>query len=74
MTPFLPISADDIAENAIGAWEAGASVLHLHGRNPDDGKRTADPDGFMAFLPRIIATPYEARELFELKGPDRVAF
>ncbi len=53
MSPYLPITPDQIAEQAIGAAEAGASVLHLHARNPDDGRPTADPDVFFEFLPRI---------------------
>ena len=52
MSPHLPITPDDIAEASIGAWEAGASIIHLHARNPD-GSPTPDPDVFMQFLPRI---------------------
>ena len=52
MSPHLPISPDEIAEASIGAWEAGASIIHLHARNPD-GSPTPDPDVFMEFLPRI---------------------
>src|SRR5271163_2732188 len=53
MTPHLPITPDQIAEQAIGAWEAGASILHLHARNPSDGRPTPDPAVFMQFLSRI---------------------
>ena len=53
MTPYLPITPDQVAEQAIGAWEAGASILHLHARNPSDGRPTPDPAVFMEFLPRI---------------------
>jgi uncharacterized protein (DUF849 family) len=53
MTPHLPITADQIAENAIGAAEAGAAVIHLHARDPKTGRPTPDPEAFMAFLPRI---------------------
>jgi len=53
MTPYLPITPNEIAEGAIGAWEAGASILHLHARNPSDGRPTPDPAVFMEFLPRI---------------------
>lgn len=52
MSPHLPISPDEIAEASIGAWEAGASIIHLHARNPD-GSPTPDPNVFMEFLPRI---------------------
>ena len=53
MSPHLPITPDEIAEQAIGAAEAGASILHLHARNPVDGSPTPDPAVFMEFLPRI---------------------
>jgi uncharacterized protein (DUF849 family) len=52
MSPHLPISPDEIAEASIGAWEAGASIIHLHARNPD-GSPTPDPAVFNEFLPRI---------------------
>ncbi|MCR9120985.1 MAG: 3-keto-5-aminohexanoate cleavage protein [Phyllobacteriaceae bacterium] len=53
MSDALPYTADDIASQAIAAAEAGASVLHLHARNPGDGSVSIDPDTFAAFLPRI---------------------
>jgi uncharacterized protein (DUF849 family) len=53
MSPYLPITPDQIARAAIEAAEAGASVLHLHARNPSDGKPSPDPALFMQFLPRI---------------------
>lgn len=53
MSPHLPITPDEIAREAIAAAEAGAAVLHLHARDPRDGRPTADPDVFMQFLPRI---------------------
>ena len=53
MSEHLPITPNEIAEQAIGAAEAGASILHLHARDPDDGRPTPDPDVFMQFLPRI---------------------
>ena len=52
MSPHLPITADEVATQAIDAAEAGASILHLHARNPD-GSPTPSPDAFMEFLPRI---------------------
>ncbi|SDF11945.1 MULTISPECIES: 3-keto-5-aminohexanoate cleavage protein [Thalassobaculum] len=52
MSPHLPITADEVAQQAIDAAEAGASILHLHARNPD-GSPTPDPKAFMEFLPRI---------------------
>ncbi len=53
MSDYLPLTPDQIAEQAIGAAEAGASILHLHARDPDDGRPTPDPEIFMQFLPRI---------------------
>ncbi len=53
MSPHLPLTPDQIAEQAIGAAEAGAAILHLHARDPKDGRPTPDPAVFMQFLPRI---------------------
>ena len=53
MSEYLPITPNEIAEDAIAAAEAGASILHLHARDPNDGRPTPDPDVFMEFLPRI---------------------
>ena len=53
MSPHLPLTPTEVAEGAIGAAEAGASILHLHARDPKDGRPTPDPDVFMDFLPRI---------------------
>jgi uncharacterized protein (DUF849 family) len=53
MSDALPYKPEDIARQAIDAAEAGAAVLHLHARNPDDGSVSIDPDHFMAFLPVI---------------------
>jgi 3,5-dioxohexanoate:acetyl-CoA acetone transferase len=53
MTPYLPITPDQITEEAIAAAEAGASILHLHARDPKTGQPDQTPEGFAAFLPRI---------------------
>ncbi|WP_167648866.1 3-keto-5-aminohexanoate cleavage protein [Mameliella alba] len=53
MSPHLPVTADQITEHAVGAAEAGASILHLHARDPETGQPSADPAHFMGFLPRI---------------------
>lgn len=53
MSEYLPVTPDEIAEQAIGAAEAGAAVLHLHARDPQTGRPASDPDLFMQFLPRI---------------------
>ncbi len=53
MSDALPITPEQIAEQAIGAAEAGAAVLHLHARKPATGEPTGDPAVFMQFLPVI---------------------
>ena len=53
MSPHLPITPDEIAEQSIDAAKAGASIIHLHARDPKDGRPTPDPAVFMQFLPRI---------------------
>ena len=53
MSPHLPLTPDEVAEQAIGAAEAGAAILHLHARDAKDGRPTPDPAVFMQFLPRI---------------------
>jgi uncharacterized protein (DUF849 family) len=50
MSPHLPITAQEIAEAAIGAAEAGAAIIHLHARNPNDGRPDQSPDAFLPFL------------------------
>src|SRR3954471_134918 len=55
MSPYLPITPDDIAESAIAAAAAGAGVVHLHARAPLDGRPVQDPALFRQFLPRIKA-------------------
>jgi uncharacterized protein (DUF849 family) len=53
MSDALPYTPDDIATQAIAAAEAGASILHLHARDPENGSPTPSPEVFMRFLPRI---------------------
>jgi len=53
MSPYLPLAPDEVASQAIEAAEAGAAILHLHARDPKDGRPTPDPRVFMQFLPRI---------------------
>ena len=55
MSPHLPVTAEDIATQAIGAGNAGAAILHLHARDPVNGRPSSDPAHWMAFLPRIRA-------------------
>jgi uncharacterized protein (DUF849 family) len=53
MSPHLPVTPDEIARESIAAAEAGASIIHLHARDPKDGRPTPSPEIFMEFLPRI---------------------
>src|SRR5882762_9495534 len=55
MSPHLPVTPEEIAEGAIGAAQAGAAIVHLHAREPADGRPTQDPKMFMRFLPKIKA-------------------
>ena len=53
MSPHLPITPAEIADAAIGAAEAGAAVIHLHARHPENGRPDYRPETFLEFLPRI---------------------
>ncbi|TIU50126.1 MAG: 3-keto-5-aminohexanoate cleavage protein [Mesorhizobium sp.] len=53
MSHFLPISPDQIAEQAIAAAEAGAAIVHFHARNPEDGRPTTDPDVYAPAIDRV---------------------
>jgi uncharacterized protein (DUF849 family) len=55
MSPYLPITADEIAEAAIGAAEAGAAIVHLHARDPKTGKPDQSPDAYRPILKKIKA-------------------
>jgi len=53
MSPHLPITADEIAEAALGAAKAGAAIVHLHARDPKDGRPDQRPEAFAPFLAKI---------------------
>jgi uncharacterized protein (DUF849 family) len=53
MSPYLPVTPAEIAAAGIAAAEAGAAILHLHARDPDDGRPLQDPAIFRQFLPEI---------------------
>jgi uncharacterized protein (DUF849 family) len=50
MSPHIPVTAEEIADAAIGAAEAGAAIVHLHARNPKDGSPDQTPAAFAPFL------------------------
>ena len=56
MSPYLPITAEEIARESIAAAEAGASVVHLHARDPQNGRPSQDPALFSRFLGTIAAS------------------
>lgn len=55
MSPYLPVTAKEIADEAVAAAEAGASIVHVHAREPVDGRPSQDPALFRAFLPDVKA-------------------
>lgn len=50
MSPHLPVTPDEIAQSALGAAEAGAAIVHLHARDPKDGRPDQSPEAFEPFL------------------------
>jgi uncharacterized protein (DUF849 family) len=55
MSAALPVTPKQIEDEAVAAARAGAAIIHLHARNPTDGRPTPDPEVFMQFLPGIAA-------------------
>jgi uncharacterized protein (DUF849 family) len=53
MSDYLPITPDEIVEDAVRAWEAGAAIAHIHVRNPETGMPVSDPDLFMEVHTKI---------------------
>ena len=53
MSPYLPVTPEEIAEASIAAAEAGAAIIHLHARDPVTGKPDQRPEAFLPFLQRI---------------------
>ncbi|MCO8267156.1 3-keto-5-aminohexanoate cleavage protein [Haloferax sp. AB510] len=53
MSPHLPITPDEIAEEGIAAAEAGASIIHIHVRNPETGEPSSDLDLFRQVAEKI---------------------
>jgi uncharacterized protein (DUF849 family) len=55
MSPYLPVTPEEIIEASVGAAEAGAAIIHLHARDPVTGKPDQSPEAFARFLPQIKA-------------------
>ena len=53
MSPHLPVTPKQIEDEAVAAAEAGASIVHLHARDPENGKPSQEPVLFRQFLPQI---------------------
>ena len=53
MSAALPFAPEEIVDQSVAAAEAGAAILHLHARDPVDGRPSPDPEIFASFLPRI---------------------
>jgi uncharacterized protein (DUF849 family) len=53
MSPYLPVTPNDIVDSAFEAAEAGAAILHLHARDPETGRPDQQPKAFAPFLSRI---------------------
>jgi len=56
MSPYLPVTPEEIERHSIEAVEAGAAIVHLHARDPETGKPTGSPDIFRQFVSRIKQT------------------
>lgn len=52
-TPYLPITPQEIADEAVRAAEAGCAMVHIHARDPEDGRPTSDPDVYRDIISRI---------------------
>jgi uncharacterized protein (DUF849 family) len=55
MSPYLPVTAQQIADEAVAAVEAGAAIVHLHARQPEDGRPLQTPEAFLPFVKDIAA-------------------
>jgi uncharacterized protein (DUF849 family) len=53
MSPHLPVTPQEIADAAVGAAEAGAAIVHLHARDPRDGRPDQSPEAFAPILKSI---------------------
>lgn len=53
MSPYLPVTPDQIVSDSVGAARAGAAIIHLHARDPNTGMPTCDPRAYELFLSRI---------------------
>jgi uncharacterized protein (DUF849 family) len=66
MSPYLPVTPDDMVAQGTAAAEAGAAILHLHARDPETGRPSADPAHFMSLDERLAAPKRAAPEMCSL--------
>ena len=53
LSPYLPLTPEEVSDSAIEAAEAGAAIVHIHARRPEDGYPSSDPEHFHEILTRI---------------------
>jgi len=53
MSPYLPITPKQIADEAVRAYEAGAAIVHIHARNPETGQPTSNVELFREIITDI---------------------
>ncbi len=70
LSDALPWRPEELAAQSIAAAEAGAAILHIHARNPQDGSPTGDPKVYQAFLPQIHAATDAVINLTTGGSPD----
>jgi uncharacterized protein (DUF849 family) len=54
MTPYVPSSPEEIAEETLRCWEAGASIVHLHAKDPETGRPAKDPNPYFTQYAKMI--------------------
>ena len=70
MSPHLPVTPREIADAAVGAAEAGAAIVHLHARDPVDGRPTQDPEYFREFAADIKRRSRRRHQLHDRRRRD----
>ncbi|MGA2331085.1 MAG: 3-keto-5-aminohexanoate cleavage protein [Syntrophales bacterium] len=53
MSDYLPITPEQIVDEAVGAYDAGAAVCHIHARNPETGVPVPDVNLIKEIITKI---------------------